>query len=211
MLGPDPLATLAEALKAFRSSALTEAMKPPMFDWKITKHYEDFCLFCKSMESWYHLQGMKEEPDDGTRLKYLLNFLSTTGQWKHKQWKPDGAMEANYKNKKKSAVEFLEYLSSTMDHPMSQQCRIYQLEDVHIHPGETPSELIECLHGLADHCGFVSDKEKERNIQNCLVHALSDSDLVYKLLTQKLTATISEMLELCCTHIAISDNMSAMA
>ena len=91
---------------------------------------------------------------------------------------------------------------------MSQWCRIYQLADVHIHPDETPNELIEHLHGLNDHCGFPSNEEKERNIQYCFVCALSDSDLVHKLLALKLTATMSEMLELCHTHIAISDNMS---
>ena len=210
MSGPNPLAALAEALKAFRPSALTEALKPPTFDWQTTKQYEDFHLFCRSMESWYCLQGMKEEPDDGTRLEYLLNFLGTTGQWKHEQWKPKGATEADHENKKKSAAAFLKYLSSTMDHPMSQRCRIYQLEDVCICPGETPNELVECLHGLADCCGFPSDEEKERNIQYHFVHALSDSDLICKLLTLKLTATTSEMLEFCHTHITISDNMNAM-
>ena len=152
---------------------------------------------------------MKEEPDDGTRLEYLLNFLGTTGQQKHEQWKPEGATKADHENKKKSAAEFLEYLSSTMDHPVSQWCRIYQLEDVHIYPGETPDELVECICGLADQCGFPSSEEKERSIQYHFVHALSDSDLICKLLTLKLTTT-SEMLEFCHTHIAISDSMSAM-
>ena len=83
MTGPDPLAALAEALKALRPGALTEALKPPTFDWQTAEQYEDFHLFCRSMESWYCLQGMKEEPDDGTRLQHLLNFLGTTGQQKH--------------------------------------------------------------------------------------------------------------------------------
>ena len=143
----------------------------------------DFHLFCSLMESWYHLQGMKKEPDDGTRLEYLLNVLDATGQWKHEQRKPEGATEADHENTKKSAADFLKYLSSTMDHPMSQWCRIYQLEDVHIYTGETANELVECLCGLADHCGFPSDEEKERNIQYHFVHALSDSDLISKLLT----------------------------
>ena len=162
------------------------------------------------MESWYCLQGMKEEPDDGTRLEYLLNFLGTTGQWKHDQWKPEGATAIDWENKKKSAAAFLEYLSSTMDHPLSQWCRIYQLEDVQIHTGETPDELVECIRGLADWCGFPSNEEKERNTQYHFVHALSDSDLVHKLLALKLMATTSEMLELYHMHIAISDNMNAM-
>ena len=150
MSGPDPLAPLPEALKALRPSAPTEALKTPTFNWQTTDQYKDFCLFCRSMESWYCLQGMKEEPDDGTRLKYLLNFLDTTGQWKHEQWKYEGSTEADNENKKKSAAAFLEYFSSTMDQPVSQQCRIYQLEDVPIHPGATPDELVECIHGLAD-------------------------------------------------------------
>ena len=120
MLEPDPLAALTEALKVLRSSAPTKALKPPMFDWQMNKQYEDFHHFCKSMESWYHLQEMKEEPDGGTRLEYLLNFLGTTGQWKHEQWKPEGTTTADCKNKKKSATEFIKYLSSTMDHPVSQ-------------------------------------------------------------------------------------------
>ena len=122
-------------------------------------------------------------------LEYLLNFLGNTGQWKHEQWKPEGATEADHENKKKSAAAFLKYLSSTMNHPVFQWCRIYQLEDVQIHTGETTSELVECICGLADWCGFPSDEGKERNIQYHFVCALSDSDLVCKLLALKLTAT----------------------
>ena len=117
MSGPNPLAALSEAL---RPGAPAEALKPPTFDWQTTEQYGDFCLFCRSMESWYCLQGMKEEPDSGTRLEYLLNFLCTTGQWKHEQWKPKGATEADHENKKKSTAAFLKYLSSTWDHPVSQ-------------------------------------------------------------------------------------------
>ena len=210
MSGPEPLASLTEAPKVLRPSAPTEALKPPMFDWQMNDQYEDFHLFQRSMESWYHIQGMKEEPDDGTRLEYLFNFLGTTGQWKHEQWKPADATKADCKNMKKSAAELLKYLSSTMDHPMSQWCRIYQLEDFGIHTGETPNELVECLHGLNDHCGFPSDEEKDRNIQYCFVCSLSDSDIVNKLLILKLTATTSVMLELCCIYITISDNMSTI-
>ena len=94
--------------------------------------------------------------------------------------------------------------------PMSQRCRIYQLEDVHICPGENPDELIENICVLTDQCGFPSNEEKERNIRYSSVCALSASDLVHKPLSLKLTATTSEMLEICCMHIAISDNMNAM-
>ena len=80
MSGPNPLPALADALKALRPGTPTEALKPPTFDGQTTEQYDDFCLFHRLMESWYCLQGMKEEPDDGTRLEYLLNFLGTTGQ-----------------------------------------------------------------------------------------------------------------------------------
>ena len=43
-----------------------------------------------------------------------------------------------------------------------------------------------------------------------MVHALSDTDLIRKLLAMKIEATIAEMLAVCRTHIAITDNMSSM-
>ena len=47
------------------------------------------------------------------------------------------------KKNKKSAKLFMEFLHSSMDHPISQRCRIYQLEEIRIKAGETPDELIE--------------------------------------------------------------------
>ena len=52
--------------------------------------------------------------------------------------------------------------------------------------------------------------EKERHIQFWMVHSLSDTDLRRKLLAMKIKATTAEMLAVCCTHIAIADNMSSM-
>ena len=43
-----------------------------------------------------------------------------------------------------------------------------------------------------------------------MVHALSDKDLIRKLLAMKIEATTAEILAVCCTHIAIADNMSSM-
>ena len=57
---------------------------------------------------------------------------------------------------------------------------------------------------------FSLQWKEGRNIQYHFVCALSDSDLVHKLLALKLTATTSKMLELCHMHITISDNMNAM-
>ena len=52
--------------------------------------------------------------------------------------------------------------------------------------------------------------EKERHIQFWMVRTLSNSDLIRKLLAMKIEATTAEMLAVCCTHIAITDNMSSM-
>ena len=43
-----------------------------------------------------------------------------------------------------------------------------------------------------------------------MVRALSDTDLIRKLLAMKIEATTAEMLAVCRTHIAIADNMSSM-
>ena len=43
-----------------------------------------------------------------------------------------------------------------------------------------------------------------------MVCALSDSDLIKKLLAMKIEATAAEMLAVCCRHITITDNMSSM-
>ena len=52
--------------------------------------------------------------------------------------------------------------------------------------------------------------EKERHIQFWMVLALSNTDLIRKLLAMKIEATTAEMLAVCCTHITITDNMSSI-
>ena len=146
---------------------------------------------------------------NSTCLEYVLNFLGKAGHKKFDRWKPTGS-DAEVAKKKKSVQEFLDYLSSTMDHAVSQHCRIYQLEDVRIQPGESPDELVDCLQALADQCNFPTEEEKEWNIQYRFIRALNDKELVKKLLALDLTAMTSKMLEVCCTHIAISDNLEAM-
>ena len=200
---------LAKALTSVKVSP-TDALKPPKFDWNSQDQYEDFRLFKKGMERWYKLQGIPDTDDDDTRLEYLLNFLGPIGQRKHEQWIPTGATEAARSQKKKSASEFMKHLHESMDHPVSQRCRIYQLEEIRIKTGETPDELVERIRGLADRCDFPTDAEKERHIQFWLVRALSDTDLVRKLLAMKIEATTAEMLAVCRTQIAIADNMSSM-
>ena len=104
----------------------------------------------------------------------------------------------------------MEFLHSSMDHPVFQWCRNYQLEEIRIKASETPDELIEQICGLANRCNFPTDVEKERHIQFQMVHALSDTDLIRKLLAMKIEATTAEMLTVCHTHIAITDNMNSM-
>ena len=104
----------------------------------------------------------------------------------------------------------MDYLSSTMDHAVLQRCRIYQLEDVRIRPRASPDELVNCLRALADRCNFLTEDEKEWNVQYRFIRALSNKEIVKKLLALDLMATTSKMLEVCCTHNAISDNCEAM-
>ena len=72
----------------------------------------------------------------------------------------------------------MDFLHSSMNHPVSQQCRIYQLEEIRIKVGEKPDEFVEHIQGLADRCSFRTDAEKERHIKFGMVHALSDTDLI---------------------------------
>ena len=208
----DSHAALIEACtKALTSVKVspTDALKPPKFNWNSHDQYEDFRLFRKGMESWYKLQGITDEEGDDTRLEYLLNFLGPVGWKKHKQWTSDGATVEIREKQKKDAEEFMKFLHAGMDHPVSQRCRIYQLEEIRIKAGETPDELIDRIRGLADRCNFPTDAEKERHIQFRLVCALGDTDLVRKLLAMKMEATTAEMLAMCHTHITIADNMSS--
>lgn len=203
---------LTAALKDIRQNP-TSTLQHPTFDWNSTEKYEDFQIFMESTDSWFKLQGTPAEDDedenDDTRLEYVLSFLGATGRKKHKSWNPTGTA-AQIKKKKASAKKFMEYLHSTMDHEVSQRCRIYQLEEVRIQAGESPDELVDRLRALARRCKFPSDEEMERNVQYRFVRALNDKDLVRKLLSMKISATTAEMVEVCNTHIAITDNCNAM-
>ena len=162
------------------------------------------------MESWYTLQGIPDKAGDTTQLEYLLNFLGPIGQRKHEQWNPSGVTAEEWEKNKKSGKLFMEFLHSSMDHNVSKWCRICQLWEIRIKADKTPDKLIEWIWGLADRCNFPTDVEKERHIQFWMVRALSDTDLIRKLLAMKIEATTAEMLAVCHTHIAIADNMNSM-
>ena len=155
---------LTKALTDIKGSP-TDSLKPLTFDWNSSEQFEDFCLFIKGMESWYTLQGIPDKVGDTTWLEYLLNFLGPIRQRKHKQWNPSGATAEEWEKNKNSAKLFMEFLHSSMDHPVSQRCRIYQLEEIRIKAGETPDKIVEWIWGLADRCNFPTDAEKERHIQ----------------------------------------------
>ena len=136
----DPIAALTAALTKLLLNQPSISLMTPSFDWNTTEQYDDFQLFCKSEESWFTLQNIPAEtapgarPDaepNSTRLEYVLNFLGNTGHRKFDCWKPTSTADEISK-KKKQASAFMDYLSSMMDHAVSQRCRIYQLEDVRI-------------------------------------------------------------------------------
>ena len=113
------------------------------------------------MNSWFTLNALPDEDGiSSLRLEYLLKLLGPTAQHKHEQWTLHDDTKAKLCHKK-SAKEFLEYLHSTIDHPVSQRCQIYKLEEIRIHPGETHDELLERIWNLPD---FPSDKEKEHHV-----------------------------------------------
>ena len=134
----DPIAALTAALTKLLPNQPSISLMTPSFDWNTTEQYDDFQLFCKSVESWFTLQNIPAETAPGaraeaepnsTRLEYMLNFLGNTGHRKFDHWKPTGTVDEISK-KKKQASAFMDYLSSMMDHTVSQCCRIYQLADV---------------------------------------------------------------------------------
>ena len=212
----EQLKALVDALtSAFKDTQQNPSatLRHPTFDWNSTEKYEDFQIFIESTNSWFKLQNTPAEKPDGTddtRLEYVLSFLGATGRKKHKSWNPDGATPEAKKKTKNSAEKFMAYLLSTMDHEVSQRCRIYQWEEVRIQAGETPDELADRIRALAARCKFPSEDEMERNVQYRFVRALNDKDLVRKLLALKVDATTAEMVNVCNTHIAIADNCDAM-
>ena len=64
-------------------------LKNPTFELTMSNQYDELKLFQESVESWFHVQAIPDELDDnGACLEYILNFLSTTGHQKWKQWTP---------------------------------------------------------------------------------------------------------------------------
>ena len=64
----DPIAALTAALTKLLPNQPSISLMTPSFDWNTTEQYEDFQLFCKSVESWFILQNIPAETAPGARL-----------------------------------------------------------------------------------------------------------------------------------------------
>ena len=125
------------------------------------------------------------------------------------QWKPVGATPDDCATAKKSVEGFLNYLASNMDHSVSQQCQIYQLEDIQLTVGETLMSWLIAYVPLQTNDTFPID-EKVQHVQLWFVHALSDTDVTKKLLALDLTAMTAKRHSLPYPYIATADNINAM-
>ena len=103
----DPIAALTAAIAKLLPNQPSISLVTPSFDWNTTEQYDDFQLFCKSVESWFTLQNIPAEtPEDptvepnSTRLEYMLNFLGNTGRRKFDCWKPTGTADEIARKKK---------------------------------------------------------------------------------------------------------------
>ena len=56
-------------------------------------------------------------------MEYLPNFFGLIGWRKYDQWNPSGITAEELEMRKKSAKLFMEFLHSSMYHPISQQYR----------------------------------------------------------------------------------------
>ena len=198
---------LTNALKVLAPNPSTTLI-PPTFDWNSTEQYSDFQLFPKSVKSWFTLQNIvrEEKQDstevDSTRLEYLLNFLGNIGHKKYERWQQSGTKDEA--KKAKASVSFLQWTMKCHSVAKSINWKMLEYKQEN-HP---TSLWNACVPQLS--CNFPTNDEKEHNVLYCFVHALSDKDLVKKLLTLDLKATTAKMLKVCQTHITISNNLDAI-
>ena len=63
----DPIAALTAAIAKLLLNQPLILLVTPSFDWNTTQQYDDFQLFCKSVESWFIFQNIPAEtPEDPT-------------------------------------------------------------------------------------------------------------------------------------------------
>ena len=64
MAAPDPADLIAALIAALMKLLLNQpsiSLMTPSFDWNTMEQYDDFQLFCKSVESWFTLQNIPAE------------------------------------------------------------------------------------------------------------------------------------------------------
>ena len=79
-----------------------------------------FLSLLQTMEAGNAFKEWRKSPMMVPGLSTWLTSLAATGNGNMSSGNPRVPLKLTCKNKKKSAAAFLEYLSSTMDHPMSQ-------------------------------------------------------------------------------------------
>ena len=126
-----------------------------------------------------------------------------------------GLLEAHWSCRQKNvAVEFLNYLESTLDDEISPHVRVYEVEDVKKRTDETIDALIDCICQLA-HCAQIgdgSDAAVEHEVQCRLICAIPDGNIeLWKaLLKVSQDKGVSHLLEICHTYYAIKSEAAAM-
>ena len=149
-------------------------LKTPSFKWTAIDMYEEFQLFCKSLDSLFNLHGVPAEPgDDVCQAKVCPELSQLASHRKFNQGRPTSDSEVAHRAEKKSTTKFLGNLASTMDHVVPKQCQIYQLEDVHTQAHKSQDALINCLYGLANHHNFQPEREKG---MRCLAQVCSSTE-----------------------------------
>ena len=112
---------LTMTLQLLMPNRPTTNLKTPTSEWTTSDEYDEFKLLCESMENWFHLQAIPDEPNDkGAHLEYIQNFLSATGCWEWNQWIPACVIPDDIVATKKRMKSFLDHLVSQMDHTLSQ-------------------------------------------------------------------------------------------
>ena len=112
-----------EALIKALTKALTDkkgSLKPPTFDWNSSDQYKDIQLFIKGIESWYTLQGISAVDGDTTRLEYLLISWVPSDEESMSSGTPLVQLQRNERRTKRVPKLFMDFLHSSIDHPISQ-------------------------------------------------------------------------------------------
>ena len=126
---------------------------PKTSDWNSMEQFKDFWLFIKGMESWYTFPRYTWQGRWYHTAGVSAQFLGSHQTKKAQAMKP---LWCNHRGVRgiRRVPSSMEFLHSSTDHPVSQWCRIYQLEEIRIKAGELPDELVERIWELANRCNI---------------------------------------------------------